>query len=402
MNFKQALCISLALLAGSSHAFSFTTEARAVLSGNLAEGTKQNGEDAQYNFFQLNSKPQKDDDGIVIEFSSDSFGGRLAFWYEVNSNLQSSSGSNLSFRRSNLWFKPIDSLTLTLGYTGNDQLYKERIDEWKVGNPFSLNERDWSKHPGYINNSDVDEMGLGFECTAFEGLILTGAVARRWGSPGTFGKAFWSKDGDKGSLYDAWGLTARYYYENLCFQAAYRDNGSESWKVARAAVGYEAKGIYAFIQPCFGIDYKTSEDKYELSGICLDLYGEYKIDAWTFIAHAPVTLRLTDSEDDPDYFEYVLQAKYTLGNIGNMDSFSPYIKVGTMNHDGDNKLAFIRLNEDFSDSVNFDITPGIEFNAGPCTVNIGYELLIHSELYCNTNNSNKIEWKVPISAEIKF
>ncbi|MCR5217702.1 hypothetical protein [Treponema sp.] len=402
MNFKQALCIFLTSITAGSGAFSLTTQARAILSGNLAEGTKQEGEDAKYEFFKLNSKAQKDDDGIVIDFSEGSFGGRLALWYEVNSSLQGSSGSNVSFRRSNIWFKPLDSLKITLGYTGCDQLYKERIDEWKVGNPFNLNERDWSKHPGYINYSDVDEMGLGFESRAIEGLVLTGGIARRWGSPGNFGKSFWNKSGDADSTYDAWGLTARYYYNKLCFQAGYRDNGSQSWKVCRAALGYEDNGIYAFAQSCLGIDYKSESDEYELSGICMDLYGEYKVDAWTFIAHLPLTFRLTDEDEDPDYFEYVLEAKYNTGKIANMDSFSPYIKIGSMNHDGDNKYAFIRLNDQLKDSVNFDITPGAEFNIGPCTIDIGYELLIHSKLYTDANNCNKVEWKIPVKAEIKF
>ncbi|MBO6176242.1 MAG: hypothetical protein J6O39_01700 [Treponema sp.] len=402
MKFKNALCISLAITAACSGAFALTTQARTVLTGNIAEGTKKNDEDAKYDFFKLNSKAQKDDDGIVFEFSEGSFGGRLALWYTVNSSTQSDSGSNVSFRRSNLWVKPLESLKITAGYVGNDQLYKERIDEWKVGNPFNLNERDWSKHPGYVNNSDVDEMGIGFESRAVEGLILTGAVARRWGTPGTFGKAFWSKNGDSESTYDAWGITARYYTGNLCFQAAYRDNGKESWKVARCALGYESNGIYAFIQPCFGIDYETEKDKYELSGICLDLYGEYKFDAWTFIAHVPVTIRTTDKDDDPSYLEYVLQAKYNLGKIGNMDDFSPFVKVGTMNHDGDNKYAFIRLNDELSDSMNFDITPGIEFKAGSCEFSVGYELLIHSKLYTDANLCNDIEWRVPFTAEIKF
>ena len=97
-----------------------------------------------------------------------------------------------------------------------------------------------------------------------------------------------------------------------------------------------------------------------------------------------------------------IQAKYNLGKIGNMDDFSPFVKVGTMNHDGDNKYAFIRLNDELSDSMNFDITPGIEFKAGSCEFSVGYELLIHSKLYTDVNLCNDVEWRVPFTAEIKF
>ena len=399
---KFTLCVFFVLLAAAFQVSGLTMSARAILTGNLVEETQKKDEDAKYEFFKLNPKPQKDDDGLVIEFSEGNFGGRLALWYSVDNKIQAN-GADVSFRRSNLWFKPVESLKLTVGYVGCDQLYKERIDDWKVGNPFNLNERDWNAHPGYINNSDVDEMGFGFESRAFEGIILTGGIARRWGNPGNYGRAFWSKDGENDASYDAWGLTARYYPGNdICFQAAYRDNGKESWKVARCAVGYEANGIYAFAQPCFGIDWDKTDEKYELSGICFDLYGEYKFDAWTLIAHIPVTVRLTDKDEDPNYLEWVLQAKYNLGKIANMDDFSPNIKIGSMNHDGDNKYAFVRLNDEFSDSMNFDVTPGIEFKVGSCEVSVGFEMLFHSKLYTDANSRNDIEWRVPFTTEIKL
>lgn len=408
--FKQTLCLSFAFLLGAFQAFGLTMKGQVILTGNFAEKTQKKDEDAKYEFFKLNEKPQKDDDGLIIEFSDGSFGGRLALWYAVNASINKDNprnygndGSKLSFRRSNLWFKPSTSLKLTVGYVGNDQLYKEKIDDWKVGNPFSYRQRDWVAHPGYINNSDVDEMGLGFESRAVEGLILTGAIARKWGTPGAYESfAFWSKDGNGDPVYGAWGLTARYYPGNdICFQAAFRDNGSEDWKVARCAIGYEGNGFYAFAQPCFGIDWNKDESKYQLSGICFDLYGEYRYDAWTFIAHVPLTVRLTDWDEDPSYMEYILQVKYNLGRVGNMDDFSPNIKFGSQNHDGDKKEAFIRF-DNVSDTMNFDITPGIQFKVASCEVKVGFEMLFHSKYYTDINSSSDFEWRVPFSAKIKF
>ncbi|MBQ0051826.1 MAG: hypothetical protein KBT11_07170 [Treponema sp.] len=399
---KSKFGLAVGLLVCASQIFALDAKARVVMTGNLAEATKEKNEDAKYEFFKLNEKPQKDDDGIVIDFNGGNFGGRLGLWYDLNKQ-SADKGTSVSFRRSNLWIKPMDSLKITAGYVGNDQLYKERIDDWKVGNPFNLNERDWSKHPGYVNPADVDEMGFGLEIRPVSPLIITAAVARRWGTPGTYGKPFWDYDGDESS-YDAWGVSGRYYWrDGICFQAAYRDNGKEQWKVARAAVGLERDNIYAFFQPCFGIDYKSADDKYELSGICFDLYGEYKFDNFKFIAHAPVTLRLTDdSENDPSYMEYVVQVLYNTGKHGNMDELSPYIKIGSLNHDGDNKYAFYRFNKDFSDSVNFDIAPGVKFSVGACEIDVAFELLLHSKLYTEANYRNDFEWRIPFTAEIKF
>ncbi|MBQ4378688.1 MAG: hypothetical protein II821_05785 [Treponema sp.] len=415
---KLAICVSFALLAGNLQTFGITMKARAILTGNLAEETQKKGSDKKYEFFKLNSKPQKDDDGLVIEVSDANWGGRLALWYQFDASMnkldhtkatyaEGSDGTRLNFRRTNLWFKLFPTLKFTVGYVGNDQLYKERIDDWKVGNPFKYDTRAWKEHPGYANNSDVDEMGLSVESRPMDGLILTAAIARKWGQEvGTFGsKAFWTKNGDGDPEYCAWGASARYYPgHNLCFQAAYRDNGTKDFKIARCAIGYEGNGIYAFAQPCFGIDWDRTENKYELSGICFDLYGEYTFDSWTFLAHVPVTLRLTGDDGDPSYLEYLVQAKYNLGKFGNMEDFTPNIKVGTRIHDGDQKEAFIRF-DDFSKTLNFDITPGVEFSVASCEFSIGFEMLFHSDYAVESgkySGHEKFEWRVPFSAEIKL
>jgi len=399
---KNKITLLFAVMFCSTQLFALDAKARVVLTGNLAEETKKSGEDAKYEFFKLNNKPQKDDDGIVVEFNGGNFGGRLGLWYEVN-NATGGNGSNVNFRRTNLWIKPVEQVKLTVGYVGNDQLYKEQIDSWKVGNPFKFDTRDWGAHPGYVNCSDVDDMGFGLEIKPIDGLILTGGVARRWGTPGNFEKPFWNYDGDK-SEFNAWGVTARYYHSGFCYQAGYRDNGKESWKVARVAVGYEQNGIMAFIQPCFGIDYITADDEYKLTGICLDMYGEYKWNSFTFMLRAPVTIRVSDEsrDTDPSYMEYMAMVKYNTGKHANMDDLSPFIKFGSMNHDGDQPLAFYRFNSDFSDSVNFDITPGVMFNVGGCEVDVGFEMLVRSELYKKANNSADMEWRVPFTAKMKF
>lgn len=401
---KNKVFLLLICILCSSAVFAIDVKARIVLSGNLVEESQKSGSDPKYEFFKLNEKAQKDDDGIVIEVNGGNYGGRMGLWYSVDSGT-ADSGSSVSFRRSNIWIKPVEQMKITTGYVGCDQLFKEKIDDWKVGSPFKFDERDWSNHPGYVNNADVDEMGFCLELIPVNGLIVTGAVARRWGNPGTYGKPFWEYETENNSsTFEAWGLTARYYYNGFCFQAAYRDNGQESWKIARAGVGYEKDSLFAFIQPCFGIDWNTTKEEYELSGICFDVFGQYSVNSWTFSLHVPVTVRLTDlgEKADPSYMEYVAVVKYNTGSHGNLDSLSPYLKIGSITHDGDNSMAFYRFNEDFTDSLNLDIAPGVTFNCGSCEVDVAFEGIIRSKLDKDANNDADFTWKVPFTAKMKF
>ena len=409
---KTTLCLSFVFLAGIFHVFGLSMSGQVWLTGNLVTESQKKGEDPRYDFFTLNPKNQVDKEALIIDFSDGSFGGRLGLCYWVNQDMNKEErnggkdGSRVSFRRSNLWFKPFPELKITVGYVGNEQLYKERIDNWKVGNPFKYSDRNWEDRFGYSNFSDVDDMGIGIDFKPLDNLYLTAGIARRYGkSISDFGTAFWSKSGDGDPVYGAWGLTARYYPgHDISLQAAIRDNGNEDWKVIRTAIGYEANGIYAFVQPVFGIEWNDDDKKYELGGICFDLYGEYSIDSWTFLAHVPVTVRLTGRDGDPSYMEYTLQAKYNLGQIGNMVDFTPNLKFGTLVHDGDKQQAFIRFDE-ASDTMNFDVTPGIEFKVASCEVNIGFDMLFHSDWDLDKGEDaghEKFEWRVPIAAKLKF
>lgn len=398
---KTALTIFIALFVCAGNVYAINSNARIKLNGTFATETKNRDADAKYDFFKLGSAAQKDSDGIEFELSGENFGGRIGLWYTVDSGTGSERGSDVSFRRSGLWFVPFASTKISVGYVGNDQLFKERIDGWKVGNPFALKERNWSLHPGYINCSDVDDMGFGIELKPVDGLVVTAAMARRAGAPGSFGKAFWTLENGE-SAFDAWGVTGRYYFNDLCFQLGYRDNGSEQWKVARAAIGYEGNGFYGFFQPCFGIDWNATEEKYNLSGICFDLYGEYKIGSWGFMAHVPVTLRLTNKEDDPSFMEYSFLVKYNIGSVENMGDITASLRFGSLVQDGDNQYASYRLNNQFTDSANFCVSPGIGFNVGLCSFNTSFNLIVNSKLSQEANNKEAVEWNIPFSAVLKF
>ena len=51
-----------------------------------------------------------------------------------------------------------------------------------------------------------------------------------------------------------------------------------------------------------GIDYDPVKGKYGVTGLCFDLYGEYKVSNWKFIGHVPVTFRFTDDEEKASIF----------------------------------------------------------------------------------------------------
>lgn len=381
-----------------SQLFGYQTKARIVFSSDLFNTTIKSGTDQAFNFFTLNQTAQINDDGIVVECSEENFGARLGFLYNVDSNTASGL-SNLSFRRSLLWFSPMDQLKITVGYVGNDQLFKERITNWKVGSPFAYNSRNWSAHPGYVNCSDVDELGFGIEVEPISGFIVTAAVARPWGTPGNVSNPFIDIANGNFKM-NAWGVTGRYYYSDFCFQAAYRDNGSDDWKVARCAVGYEANGFYGFFQSVFGIDWDNVSKTYSLSGLCFDMYGEYRFDSWTLCAHVPVTVRFSGAVNDPCYLEWETVAKYNFGLIENMDSFCVYGKLGSIAHDGDNSYAMYRLNNDFIDSLNIDAKLGISFSVGACSVDSGINVLVPSKITPAAKSGVKIN--VPLSASLKF
>lgn len=398
---KTAIGFLIVFVAGASQLYAINSNARILFSGSIANESQMQGEDSKIDFLKLGSTAQKDSDGIVFEVSGENFGGSVGLWYTVDKKITTESGTPISFRRTSMWFRPIEFVKITVGYVGNDQLFKERIDSWKVGNPFAISERDWAKHPGYINCSDVDDMGFGVEVKPMDSLVLTVAIARRAGTPGTFGHGFLTLENGE-NVFDAWGITARYYYSNFSFQAAYRDNGSKQWKVARAAVGYEANGFYGFVQPCFGIDYNSEKESYELSGICLDLYGEYKIGSWGFLCHVPFTFRLTNKNNDPSYFEYSILARCNVGSIGNMADITPSLRFGSIVHDGDNNYAPYKFGKDFSNSINFCVAPGIGFNVGPANFSVGFNLMINSSLYMQEKNHERVEWSIPFSTVLKF
>ena len=416
--YLAVLAAMTAFSAASVMAYDATANIR--MSGSIMSADKSNVKDKADLTFLTNSPVNQLDnpgDGIEIDFDAGIAGAHLALWYKtaVDNGADGNESDDWAahFRRTYIYFRPVDMLTLQLGYVGDDTFFKERIDQWKVGSPFSIGGRDWVTHPGYINCNDVEGWGFGVTLRPITALVLNAGItpAKKGGfyngvKPGI------SFDDDGNAIVAPWGVGAKYYWKNFEFQASYRrgikgavaesdDNNTgtykESWSVLRFGAGYSDSNVYAFVQPVLGFDYDKDSDRMALTGLCLDLYGEYYLSAWTFMLHLPVTLRFTDASGDVNYMEWVAVAKYNLGSFGNLDDLSPYVKVGSIWDDVNVDVAYRvwRLDDTFNDYFNMSVAGGVTFSVANAKVDVAVQYTKYSSKYDK-------EWNVSIPFGVKI
>lgn len=400
-NVIRTALFSVVLLAGMGQAFAFDAAARIVMKGSLVTSTNNpETKTTKYDFLQNNQTTQKDPDGIEIAMNGDVAGAHVALWY-ITESQKGEDDWAAYFRRSYIWVKPVKYVKLRLGYNGTDGFFKERIDQWKVGSPFAIAERKWDPIPTYINCSDVEGWGFGAEVYPIDGLILNAAIAPAKSNPSM---SFTAGDNEKDFTYTPWGAGARYYWNNLSFQASYRDGGQKKWKVVRAGVGYDGDGIYGFFQPILGLNYNSKTEKLEATGLCLDMYGEYSYDAFKILVHAPVTVRFNATTSDPHYMELNVLGKYNFGTFGSIDDLSPYLNVKTISTDDDVTYRAWQLNQNFVNSFDIAIVPGVEMKIGRALLNVGAEFDIYSKFERENGNVKGAawNWSVPFKVEIGF
>lgn len=422
-----SLCL-LALL-GTSSAFAVDIKANIMVRGDMARYEKQKSTGDLESAYLLNNPVlQKDNpgDGLILDVDAGLAGAHMAMWYK--SAVQVNKGADdyddddwlAYFRRTYVWFKPVDMLKIQLGYVGCDKHFKEKIDEWKVGNPFAMDERDWGKHPAYINCNDVEGWGFGLELRPVEPLIINAGI-----TPGKKGSlatdpadankvsvadkaSFYKKDGDDKTKIAPWGFGARYFFnENFEFQASFRDGGQDgdrdgTWRIARFGIGYTNPMTSSFIQPIFGFDYNKKDEKWELNGMCFDMYSELYIDALKVILHAPLTLRWSDSDTDRSYIEPTVKAMYNTGSHGNMDDVSPYIMLGSNRDDAlyDPQFRAWHLDSHFKDSFNMSCVLGVNFKVAIAEIDIGLKYDRLSD-YAQTKYDKEWVFSIPFFVKIK-
>ena len=419
MKIQKALVLA-SVLAIAGTAWSYDATANIRMKGTLANVEKDGDGVFTTDILTNDQVNQIDDpgDGIEIDFDAGIAGAHIGVWYKTASD--NGADKNLLddwaayFRRSYIWFSPIDMLKLRAGYVGTESFFKERIDQWKVGCPFAMAERDWKTHPMYINCNDAEGWGFGLELRPIDSLAINAGItpAKKGGYVDkTVSSVRFTSDSED-ILVAPWGVGARYWLDNFEFQASYRSGikGTEAdvgtlkdtWSVARFAVGYTDSSVYAFLQPVIGFDYSSTKNALEPTGLCIDVYGEYYIDALTLMLHAPVTLRFTGEDGDCNYIEWVAEVKYNLGSFGNIDDLTPYFKAGSSWDDvGISNTAYRvwHLNDTFNDYFNMSFAPGVNFKVANCVVDVAVQYDMYSKKYKDQFNK---DWNLSIPFVMKL
>ncbi|WP_294429022.1 hypothetical protein [uncultured Treponema sp.] len=379
----SALVVSVLALANSA---AYEAKAKVTMEGSIVRETQEKEKDAKYEVFALDAIEDRSKNKVEIDVDSGIAGAHFELYYELKGTTKAEDGWAVNARNTHIWFKPVDQAKIRVGYVGQDDFFVERIDEEKVGNPFSQLFREKNRVPYYITNADVDEMGFSLAVDPIENLTVSAAIA-----PG-IDNAGITKDGSEDMVYTSWGTTARYTMDAFKFEASFRDNGKDSWKVFRAGAGYETDSIYAFVQPIVGFEYNKSKDQYESNGVAIDPYVEYKIDALKLTAHLPVTFRLTGRNEDPNYLEFLAKAEYNTGSKGLLDDVTPYFLIKSMDE------TVVTLNDEAGDNFALTTEVGTAFKVGDAKLDLGVELDIHSK----NGYSERVTWAIPFSAKIEF
>lgn len=393
-----------AALACAASMFAVDFAARTVMEGQIAKGSFPAKGDPTAEIWNLSKKDQKDADALVMSVNAGNAGAQFQFWY----NYDASGAAPLNVRNTNIWFKPIESLKITVGDVSYST-YKEMIDWWKVadGQAASAHGR-WT----WSSFSTVEGSGIGCEWSPIAGLDLNAGVTAGAGND------FVTLAKDK-VTYAAWGAGAKYSLAGMGVPASvavsYRDAGKDKEKILSIGADYGnnwAAGFYGFINARLRfdnvsyeyIDTKTAiPQQYTwkkdgiLSAVAIDNYFKFSAGGFKVLARIPVTLRTTaDLTDDagkmkastygykdPSYMSYEVKATYALGAI------TPYVDV-----ENDTAVTF---DEKFGESaLDMFVKPGVTFNVGSAAFDIGIELDIPNK------DGAAFGWAVPFNVAVAF
>ncbi|MBR0496558.1 MAG: hypothetical protein IJJ71_10340 [Treponema sp.] len=425
----SAVCVMAGL---GTAAFAVDIKANIKMSGDVMRVEKQKSTgDKEWSWLNNEPRNQKDDDGIILEVDNGNAGAHLAMWYKTAENSGADNNETddwqAYFRRTYVWVKPVDMLKVRLGYVGYDGHFKEKIDEYKVGSPFALKERDWSKHPMYINCNDVEGWGFGVEVRPIEQLLLNAGITP--GAKGGFENETGSGSGtkqasteEKSGIYNKdetnfkhskiapWGIGARYWLgEHIELQASFRDGGGRAtannrfgtWRVLRFGAGYTDATTFAFVQPILGFDLDKSDDKWKMHGYCIDLYGEKQIGSFKFYLHAPVTIRRTSDDDDLNYMEMNFKAEYNTGSHGNLDDVKPYIQLcSSQNESYGIEYRAWCFGKHFKNTLNLTYKLGVSCNISGAELDLGLQYEERSK-YAREKTDFAYGIAIPFSVKFK-
>ena len=380
----------------ASSVFAADFAARAVMEGNIAGGDKD-----KVTIWSLSEKEQKDADALVVSVNGDNAGAQFQMWYKYDA----SGSAPLNIRNTNIWFKPIDMLKVTVGDVSVGT-YKEMIDWWKVGSGERADAHQPWTWSGYAS---VEGPGLSLELTPIAGLWLNAGVTAK---PGTN----FATIGKDSFEYAAYGAAAKYTFADFPLSAAisWRDAGKGKEKILAVGADYGnnwADGFYGMLNVRMrfeNVKYEITDKNFvapgqilqrtwdcgtTLSAIVFDNYFKYSVAGLSIQLRAPVTIRMVSDMDgkfkasefgysDPSWMAYELYVSYPIGSV------TTYLDV-----DNDNAITF---NDKFVDKVlQMNIKPGVKFNVGACSFDMGVQISL-------AEGAKSVSWSVPFLAALAF
>jgi hypothetical protein len=380
----------------ASSVFAADFAARAVMEGKIAGGDKDKA-----TIWSLSEKEQKDADALVVSVNGDNAGAQFQMWYKYDA----SGSAPLNIRNTNIWFKPIDMLKVTVGDVSVGT-YKEMIDWWKVGSGERADAHQTYTWSGYAS---VEGPGLSLELTPIAGLWLNAGITAKPGTDfATIGKDSFE--------YAAYGAAAKYTFADFPLSAAisWRDAGKGKEKIFAIGAEYGnhwSDGFYGMLN----VRMRFEEVKYDaidksvtapgkilqrkwdcgetLSAIVFDNYFKYAVSGLSIQLRAPVTIRMVSDMDgkvkasafgysDPSWMSYELYVSYPVGSL------TTYLDV-----ENDNAITF---NDKFVDKVlQMNIKPGVKFNVGACSLDMGVQISL-------AEGAKSVSWSVPFLAALAF
>lgn len=324
-----------------------------------------NGDDIE--FFKVNKKDQKDSDALIFSANTEKAGGQFQLWYtfdgtdttkpNVDFKKQEASVNGLNVRSVNLWFKPIDSLKVTVGNVNLDS-YKEQIFWWH--GVYGEQPGTW----GAFGGEYIAGVGAKVEFNPIDNLALTFAFMPGIDTP-------WISTA-KDSKVKNYAVKAKYSnIADMPISAAvvFADKGDK--KIIGIGADYSANGLYAFLNANINLN----DDG--LVAISFDNYEKYAKDAFTVQAHLPVSI-FKVGDDMKVGMHATVKGSYAL------DGCTPYLLISN-EPDGDAGWVF-------DDNLKFKMTfqPGVTFNVGAAGFDIAARIDVDA-----ANEKQPVNWKVP-------
>lgn len=399
-------------LACATSMFAVDFAARVVMEGTVADGVIDINDksqatatkDSTLNVWNLSKKDQKDADALILSVNGDKAGANFQFWY----NYDGSGSAALNVRNTNLWFKPIDMLKITVGDVSN-KFYGETLDYWKSPDGMAAAGHATYSWSGF---GTVEGSGILCEVTPISGLTAVAGITA--GAGNNFFAAKFNEAEDE--TYAAWGIGAKYDLTGLTglplnAGITYRDAGKDGVKIAAVGVEYGNRygsGFYGMVNTRFRFEnfsynkFDTSvftsytwEVENALQAVAFDTMFRYAAGAFNVMARFPITIRTVGEVTadgkkatdygyvDPSWMSYEIKATYGIG------MFSPYLDI-----ENDNAVTF---DDNFTESfLQMNVQPGVSFNIGTCAIDVGLKITIPNKEGVN------LAWAIPFNASIAF